>query len=360
VPTPTAPDRYRLALPLLHLLPAETAHRLALWALKHGLVPAAERFSAPVLNTRIWNLNFPNPVGLAAGFDKNGEAADALLGFGFGFVEVGTVTPRPQPGNPRPRLFRLTEDGAIVNRMGFNNRGMEAMARRLAGRKAGTGIVGINLGKNKDSEDAAADYAAGAGRLAPLADYLVINVSSPNTPGLRALQGRDRLSALVKRTRAAYGAGGRVPPLLVKIAPDLEDADLADIATLASNGLFDGLIVSNTTIARPDHLTSAAAGETGGLSGAPLFEPSTRLLRRIYAMTRGKVPLIGVGGIASGLDAYVKIRAGASLVQIYSAMIYQGPGLVGRITRDLADLLTRDGFTSVAQAVGADHRLGRG
>ncbi len=355
------PDPYRLALPLLRLLPAETAHALAIRALKSGLVPHPAVRATPILATRLWNLDFPNPVGLAAGFDKDAQVPDALLALGFGFVEVGSVTPRPQPGNPRPRLFRLTEDRAIVNRMGFNNHGMEAMARRLARRKAAgrAGIVGVNLGKNKDSADAGADYAAGAARLAPLADYLVINVSSPNTPGLRALQGRDQLGRLLERTNAAY-RGGSKAPLLVKIAPDLDEADIADIADIALAGGIDGLIVANTTIARPDHLASPLAKETGGLSGPPLFEPSTRLLRRIYAMAHGRVPLIGVGGIASGLDAYVKIRAGASLVQLYTALIYRGPALAARITRELAELLTRDGFTSVAQAVGADHRQGHG
>ncbi len=271
------------------------------------------------------------------------------------------MTPRPQPGNPKPRMFRLPEDGAVINRMGFNNRGLRHVAGRLAARRR-VGIVGANLGKNKDTEDSAADYEAGAARLGPLADYLVINVSSPNTPGLRALQGRAELDSLVRRTRAALdGAveGERRPPLLLKIAPDLADADLADIAAVALAGSLDGLIVANTTVARPAGLHSPLAGETGGLSGAPLFEPSTRMLRQVYRLTRGKVPLIGSGGVASGLDAYGKIRAGASLVQVYTALIYQGTALVGRINRDLIELLRRDGFASVAAAVGADHRDAR-
>ncbi len=351
-------DYYRFAGPLIRSLSAETAHRLAIGLLKTGLVPRRKPVRHPSLAVSLWGLAFPNPVGLAAGFDKNGEVADALLGQGFGFVEVGTVTPRPQPGNPLPRMFRLPEDGAVINRMGFNNQGLAAMARRLAARRR-VGIVGANLGKNKDTEDAAADYEAGAARLAPLADYLVINVSSPNTPGLRALQGRRELEALVGRTRAALdgaAVAGRRPPLLLKIAPDLADSDLADIATVAMAGGLDGVIVSNTTVARPAGLKSPLATEAGGLSGAPLFEPSTQVLRRMYRLTRGTVPLVGVGGIASGLDAYGKIRAGASLVQVYSALVYQGTGLVGRINRDLVELLRRDGFATLAQAVGADHR----
>ena len=348
-------DYYRLAGPLIRLLPPEMAHRLAVRALAAGLVPAQPEVAHPALAVRLWGLDFPNPVGLAAGFDKDGEVADAMLRQGFGFVEAGTVTPRPQPGNPRPRMFRLTQDGAVINRMGFNNQGLEAMAARLAGRRR-SGIVGANLGKNKDTEDAAADYAIGAARLAPLADYLVVNVSSPNTPGLRALQGRAPLERLLARTRAAMPAAAKRPPLLLKIAPDLTESDMADIAAVAVAGGCDGLIVSNTTVSRPPTLVSPRAGEAGGLSGAPLFDLSTRVLRRMYRLTGGAVPLIGVGGIGSGLDAYVKIRAGASLVQVYSALIYEGLGLVGRINRQLEKLLARDGFATIADAVGVDHR----
>ena len=351
-------DYYRFAGPLLRRLTAETAHGLTIRLLKAGLVPPQPRVEHPSLAVRLWDLTFPNPVGLAAGFDKNAEVPDAMLRQGFGFVETGTVTPRPQSGNPKPRMFRLPEDNAVINRMGFNNRGLDAAARRLAARRR-AGIVGANLGKNKDTADAAADYETGAARLAPLADYLVINVSSPNTPGLRALQSRRELEGLVGRTRAALdGAApaGRRPPLLLKIAPDLTEADLADIAAVATAGDLDGLIVSNTTVARPSSLRSPLAAEGGGLSGAPLFEPSTRVLRRMYQLTRGKIPLVGAGGIASGLDAYGKIRAGATLVQVYSALVYHGTALVGRINRELIDLLHRDGFASVADAVGADHR----
>ncbi|MBI5165233.1 MAG: quinone-dependent dihydroorotate dehydrogenase [Magnetospirillum sp.] len=351
-------DYYRTLGPLVRLLDPEVAHQAVVRLLKWGLVPAPGRFEHPALEVPLWGLRFPNPVGLAAGFDKNAETPDAMLRQGFGFVEIGTVTPRPQDGNPRPRMFRLPEDAAIVNRMGFNNQGVERVAGRLK-RRARIGIVGANLGMNKDTEDAAADYEIGAARLARLADYLVINVSSPNTPGLRTLQSRGHLEELVGRTRAALDgavAMGRRPPLLLKIAPDLAEADLSDIAAVSLAGGLDGLIVSNTTVARPDSLTSPWAKEAGGLSGAPLFEPSTKTLRRMYILTKGKLPLVGVGGVASGLDAYGKIRAGASLVQLYSALVYHGPGLVNRIKRELVQLLHRDGFATVADAVGSDTR----
>jgi len=354
-------DYYRLTGPLIRLLDAETAHGVAIRLLKTGLVPAQPVFNPPALSTRLWGMEFPNPIGLAAGFDKNAEVADAMLGQGFGFVEIGSITPRPQPGNPKPRMFRLTEDAAVINRMGFNNQGVEAVAARLGARRR-TGIVGANLGKNKDTEDAAADYEIGAARMAPLSDYLVINVSSPNTPGLRALQGRDQLEALVGRTRAALTRAmpAGAPPLLLKIAPDLAWEDLDDIAAVALDGTLDGLIVSNTTVARPETLRSPLAAETGGLSGAPLFESSTAMLRRVYELTQGKLPLIGVGGIASGSEAYAKIRAGASLVQLYSAMVYEGTALVTRIKHELLDLITRDGFTSITEVVGIDHREAKG
>ncbi|BAI73114.1 dihydroorotate oxidase [Azospirillum sp. B510] len=355
-------DLYPLAGPLLFRFDPETAHGLTIKTLKTGLVPPARGKDEPALRSRVWGLDFTNPVGLAAGFDKNAEVVDATLNLGFGFVEPGSVTPRPQPGNPRPRLFRLVEQRAVINRMGFNNEGLEAFARRLERRREkarrAPGIVGANLGKNKDTADAADDYVIGARRLAPLADYLVVNVSSPNTPGLRALQGRDPLRALLERVLEARASCGltRDPPLLLKIAPDLTVEDKSDIAAVALESGIDGLIVSNTTIARPDIIPAALRGEAGGLSGAPLFEPSTSVLREIYALTGGKLPIVGVGGVATGADAYAKIRAGASLVQLYSAMVYAGPAVVHRIRRELAELLRRDGFRSVAEAVGADHR----
>ncbi|MHA1597732.1 MAG: quinone-dependent dihydroorotate dehydrogenase [Alphaproteobacteria bacterium] len=347
-------DLYCLTGPLLRLLDAETAHGLAIKALASGLLPAPATFEDTVLAQTLWGRDFANPVGLAPGFDKNARVTDALLAQGFGFVEVGSVTPRPQPGNPKPRLFRLTSEGAVINRMGFNNDGIEAVAKRLAGR--GPGIVGVNLGKNKDSDNAAADYATGVRALAALADYLVVNVSSPNTPGLRALQGREPLRELLQAALAARTAAvpDNPPPLLLKIAPDLTDEDKSDIAEVALETGIDGLIATNTTIARPDGLHGGAVDEAGGLSGKPLMQPSTRVLADMYRLTGGKLPLIGVGGISSGDDAYAKIRAGASLVQLYTALIYRGPGLVNVIKRRLVVLLKADGFDNISEAIGAD------
>ena len=355
-------DTYRAIGPLLRLLPAETAHGLALGALRLGLVPPAPAMDDPMLACRVWGRDFANPIGLAAGFDKDAQVIDAMLGAGFGFVEVGTITPEPQAGNPRPRLFRLSEDEAVINRLGFNSAGMAAAAaglerRRQSGRRL-AGPIGINLGKNTDTVDAAADYAAAAELLAPYADYLAINVSSPNTPGLRGLQNRARLEDLLARvgaarTRAA-GAGG--PSLVLKIAPDLDDEDLAEIAELALSGAIDGLIIGNTTIARPESLRSRRKSEAGGLSGRPLFALSTEILGKMYRLTKGEIPLIGVGGISSAEDALAKIRAGASLVALYSALIYQGPGLVSRIKARLPELLAAQGFSGLGDAIGADHR----
>ncbi len=343
--------------PLLGMLDPETAHKLTVNGLKTGLYPRPGPFEDPILRLRLWGLDFPNPVGLAAGFDKNAEVLEALAGIGFGFVEAGSVTPMPQPGNPRPRLFRLPGDGAVINRMGFNNDGIQAMAGRLKGR--GRGIVGVNLGKNKDSQDAAADYVAGVRSLAGLCDYLVVNVSSPNTPGLRALQGQGPLRGLLEKVAEALdqAAGGATrPPLLLKIAPDLSEEDKIDIAEVALGVPIDGLIATNTTIERPQSLRGPHQGEAGGLSGRPLFKPSTAVLSDMYRLTQGKLPLIGVGGVAGAGDAYAKIRAGASLVQLYTAMVFHGPGLVNEIKRGLAGLLRGDGFSSLEEAVGADHR----
>ncbi len=349
-------DLYAFFAPAIRLLDPETAHGLAVWALKKGLVPRPAPADDPVLKTSVWGLDFPNPVGLAAGFDKNAVVVDEMLDQGFGFVEVGSVTPLAQPGNSRPRLFRLTRDGAVVNRMGFNNDGALAVAGNLAGRKR-RGVLGVNLGKNKTSEDAAADYVSGVERLGGLADYLVVNVSSPNTPGLRALQGRGRLGDLLANVLSARDAlaDGSRPPVLLKIAPDLTHEDERDIARTVLEAGVDGLIATNTTIERPDGLTSAKKTEPGGLSGRPLFGPSTRVLSRMYELTEGRIPIIGVGGVEDGDGAYAKIRAGASLVQLYSALVFRGPGLARRINNDLAALLKRDGFSSIAQAVGADH-----
>ncbi len=336
----------------LRLMPAEAAHRatVALAGTFGPLLPGAPA-DDPRLAIAVLGLRFANPVGLAAGFDKDAQVPDAMLKFGFGFVECGTVTPKPQSGNPRPRLFRLTEDGAVINRMGFNNGGMERAAERLARRRR-RGIVGINIGANKDSADRIADYRACFARLAPLADYVTVNVSSPNTPGLRGLQNRDDLTRLLSAlTEDRQRLSLRVP-LLLKIAPDLDGHALDDIAAVTGEAGIEGLIVSNTTIARPPSLRSPLAREQGGLSGAPLFEPSTHVLREMRRRVR--LALIGVGGISSGADAYAKIRAGASLVQLYSALAFRGPGLVARIKRDLLALLARDGFSRIAEAVGAD------
>ncbi|SLN11861.1 quinone-dependent dihydroorotate dehydrogenase [Oceanibacterium hippocampi] len=350
---------YRFLRPLVFALPPETAHALTLRTVP--LVAALSRrpASRPALAQRLWDLEFPNPIGLAAGFDKNAEVPDAMLGLGFGFVEAGSVTPLPQAGNPRPRLFRLVRDRAVVNRMGFNNDGLDGVEARLRARRGRGGIVGANLGANKISADRTGDYVTGLARLAPFADFLVVNISSPNTPGLRALQDRAALEDLLGRLAEARsglaGAAARVPVLL-KIAPDLTVADREDIAAVALATGLDGLIVSNTTIARPDSLVDPAASESGGLSGRPLFETSTALLGEIYRLTEGRIPLIGVGGVASGSDAYAKIRAGASLVELYSALVYEGPGLVRRIGDELLAALHADGFNSIGEAVGADHR----
>ncbi|WP_374440866.1 quinone-dependent dihydroorotate dehydrogenase [Stella sp.] len=351
-------DLYRAALPLIRALPAEAAHDLTLRLLESGLAPAP-RVAAdpPALAVELWGRRFPNPVGLAAGFDKDARVPDAMLRFGFGFVETGTVTPHPQAGNAKPRLFRLPEDRAVINRFGFNNRGLDAYAARLAARPR-AGIVGANVGKNKDQADAVADYVAGIERVAPLADYLVVNVSSPNTPGLRDLQRREPLLALARAVLAARARAvpAGAPPLLLKVAPDLTDEDRDDIAQVALESGVDGLVVGNTTVSRPAGLRAAAKGEAGGLSGRPLFPLSTAVLGDLWRRTQGRIPIVGAGGVASGADAYAKIRAGASLVQLYTALVYEGPGLVRRIKAELAALLARDGFARAAEAVGADHR----
>ena len=336
---------------LLRRLDPEDAHVLAIRGLAFAPLPAAPP-DPPILHTRLAGLDLPNPVGLAAGLDKNGEALRGLSRLGFGLLECGSVTPKPQPGNPRPRLFRLSEDRAIINRMGFNNAGLEAFARRLAARPKGA-TVGANLGANKDTEDKAADYVEGLGRLAGLADYFTVNISSPNTPGLRALQGRAALDDLLGRIDAARPDGPGRAPVFLKIAPDLTAAEIAMIVEAALAHRIDALIVSNTTLERPATLRSPQAGEAGGLSGAPARPFAEKALRAAAEAAAGRLPLIAVGGIDSGAEAYARIRLGASAVQIYSALIYEGPGLVGRIKRDLADRLRADGFSTVSEAVGA-------
>jgi dihydroorotate dehydrogenase len=337
---------------LRHMDP-EQAHRLAIRGLALAPLPAP-RPDDPVLRTRLAGLDLSNPVGLAAGLDKNGEAVRGLSRLGFGFVECGSVTPRPQAGNPKPRLFRLAEDRAVINRMGFNNDGLEAFAARLERRPADV-TVGANLGANKDTEDKAADYVAGLQRLAGLASYFTVNISSPNTPGLRALQGRDQLDDLLGRIDAARPPEGDIArvPVFLKIAPDLVVDEISMIVEAALAHRIDALIVSNTTLERPETLRSSYAAEAGGLSGAPIRPFAEKALRAAAEAAQGRMPLIAVGGIDSGAEAYARIRLGAAAVQIYSALVYEGPGLVGRIKRDLADRLRADGFSTVSEAVGA-------
>ncbi len=350
---------YRTLLPLIHLLPPERAHALGLWALKYSLLPSARIAANPMLTQKLFGLEFSNPIGLAAGFDKNAEALEALHLQGFGFVEAGTVTPLPQEGNPQPRMFRLKKDTAVINRLGFNNRGLTPFVAALAARTGG-GIVGANIGKNKNAEDAVGDYVGGLEAVYAHADYITINISSPNTQGLRAMQKREQLTQLLSSLMAAkkrqLAACGKNVPLLLKIAPDLDEPDLHDVAEVALALAMDGLIISNTTIKRPRTLQSGLHGEQGGLSGAPLFALSTEVLARMYKLTGGKIPLIGVGGVSSAEDAYKKIRAGASLVQLYTALVYQGFGVVRDIVEGLPALLERDGFKHISEAVGADGR----
>ena len=340
---------------LLRLFPAETAHDLAVGAL--SLVPAGSPRSDPeVLHSTVCGRDLRNPIGLAAGLDKDGRAIAGLARLGFGAIEIGSVTPRPQAGNPRPRLFRLPEDGAVINRMGFNSAGHEVVLGRLAryrerAERDGP-LIGVNLGKNRDSTDAAADYALGIARFADLADYLVVNISSPNTPGLRGLQAAEPLRALLERLAEARVAAEARPPLFLKLAPDLAREERAAIAEIALASTVEGLVVGNTTLARPPELRGRHRAEAGGLSGKPLFAPSTAVLADFARLTAGRLALIGTGGVFSGAEAYAKLRAGASLVQIYTALIYEGPGLLRRIKSELARLLAEDGVTSVAEAVG--------
>ena len=341
---------YPLLRPLVFRLDGERAHRLTLVGLK--LLPAGRPPEPdPMLSTRLTGLDFPNPIGLAAGFDKDGEVPHTMLGLGFGFAELGTLTPLPQEGNPKPRLFRLAEDEAVINRMGFNNGGQAAALQRLKAKAGRPGIIGVNIGANKDSDDRIADYARGVATMAPVASYLTVNISSPNTPGLRALQDAGALDALLDAVMTARGPKG--PPVFLKVAPDLESADIDDIARIAIGRKIDALIVSNTTISRPA-LTSHHAGESGGLSGAPLRDLAQQRIADFRKATGKAMPLIGAGGIASAAHAYARIRAGASLIQLYSALVYHGPGLANEIAAGLKTLLKRDGFKTVNEAVGVD------
>jgi len=335
--------------PALFALDSERAHRLTVEALK--LSPARTPPPVGAVATQVAGIAFPNPLGMAAGFDKDAEVPDALFGLGFGFVEVGSITPLPQAGNPKPRLFRLVEDRAVINRMGFNNGGRDAALARLQRRHGRAGVLGINIGANKDSPDRIADYAEMTRAMAPHATYLAVNISSPNTPGLRALQDEGALTALLDAVLEARGEVG--PPVFLKVAPDLEPADIDAIARIALDRKLGALIVSNTTISRPA-LESRHAGEAGGLSGAPLRDTALQRVRDFRAATGGAISLVGVGGIANAEDAWARIRAGASLVQLYSAMVFEGPGLPRRIVKGLEFLMRRDGFASIAEAVGSE------
>lgn len=341
---------YALLRPLLFRLPPEEAHKASIRALRCGVLPPQRITPSPRLAQTLWGLAFPHPLGMAAGFDKNAEVIDGLATQGFGFVECGTVTPRPQAGNPKPRIFRLPAEQAVINRLGFNNEGLDTYVRNIGRRKSSL-VLGGNIGKNKDSDDAIADYVTCLQRVYPLVDYITVNISSPNTPGLRDLQSEASLRALIRALhteRTALAGQGRTKPVLVKIAPDLDAHAIAMIADVACAESVDGLIISNTTIARP----GVASQEAGGLSGAPLMPLATQMLAEMARATAGRIPLVGVGGIRSAGDAYEKILHGASLVQVYTALVYQGFGLVRTIVEGLDNLLERDGFAHVGDAIG--------
>tara|TARA_R110002124_G_scaffold34193_9_gene112559 strand:+ start:12352 stop:13410 length:1059 start_codon:yes stop_codon:yes gene_type:complete len=344
----------QLGLMALKRVEPERAHRLAIRALKSGLMPARATVTSPRLRTEVAGLALPNPVGLAAGFDKNAECLRPLSQAGFGFVEVGAVTPRPQPGNPRPRMFRLPEDGAVINRFGFNNDGMATVAARLAARPE-RAIIGLNLGANKDSADRAEDFVTVLSHCGAHLDFATVNVSSPNTENLRDLQGAAALEALLQSVIEARDWLPRKIPVFLKIAPDLSDSELADIARVVIYRGIDGIIATNTTLSRRG-LHGNHREEKGGLSGAPLFARSTQILARLHQITDGAVPLIGVGGISNAEDAYAKIRAGASAVQLYTALAYRGLSLAGEIAQNLDTLLEQDGFATVAEAVGTGRK----
>lgn len=341
---------------------AETAHRLGVLAAKYNIVPRKQKTpDSPILSSVVFGREFSNPVGLAAGFDKDGEGVRGLTKIGFGFIEIGSVTPEPQPGNPKPRVFRLKEDKAVINRYGFNSEGHEAVYNRLKDRvtEQDNCLLGINLGKNKSSTDPISDYTQGVEKFSRLADYLVVNISSPNTPGLRDLQGKQKLQNLLDKVIERRDEMEVRKPLLVKIAPDLTDRDKEDIAAVVTSrkGYVNGLIISNTTVRRPPSLRNPSKTEEGGLSGPPVRDMSTKTIADMYRLTNGSIPIIGVGGVSSGQEAYKKIRSGASLVQLYTALVYEGPPVVKKIKRELEELLRRDGFKSISEAVGADVNL---
>lgn len=340
---------FRLAKPALFSLSPETAHGLTITALKAGVINSQKTPDPPSLKTTLAGIELANPIGLAAGFDKNGEVPWAMSRLGFGLVEVGTITPRPQAGNPKPRIFRLKEDSAVINRLGFNNAGLGTAYRRLQNVPRDI-VLGINVGANKDSDNRVEDYCAGIAALAPYARYITVNISSPNTPGLRDLQAGKELAYLIQRSIDARGA--YPAPIFVKLAPDLDVNALKETLDAAREAGADGFILTNTTLDRPAALSSTSKSETGGLSGAPLLTPSTKILAQAAKHLGGDIPLIGVGGVASGADAFQKIRAGATAVQLYSALIYHGPSLIQAIKTDLASLLTQNGFDTVSSAIG--------
>lgn len=351
---------FKITTPLLHRIDPETSHGLTLKALKAGISPCNARIDNPLLKTTLWDRVFPNPLGLAAGFDKNAEVVGPMLKMGFGFVEAGTVTPRPQEGNPRPRVFRESDSEAVINRMGFPNAGVENFRHNIEkffeAKPRPPGIIGINIGMNKGVEDPAKDYCALVRALGPYADYLTVNISSPNTPGLRNLQARENLIPLLGRImeERAKSCGSNAPPLLVKLAPDLTDDQLKDVAACLIEAHIDGVILGNTTLERPDFLPAKFHAQQGGLSGRPLTNKSTEIIRKFYKLTDGKMTIIGAGGISSAQDAYDKIRAGASLVQLYTALVFQGPGLVTEILSGLIQRLQKDGLQNISEAVGKD------
>ncbi|MFN3700187.1 MAG: quinone-dependent dihydroorotate dehydrogenase [Alphaproteobacteria bacterium] len=351
---------YSLAKPALFQIDPERAHTLTLRALKNGLAPCMPHIQDKALETSLWGLRFPNPVGLSAGFDKNAEAIHGLFKLGFGFVEAGTVTPKPQDGNPKPRVFRDPSTESVINRMGFPNGGSEEFKANLENflsqKTRARGVLGINIGMNKTQTEPVKDYTLLIRQLAPMADYLTINISSPNTPGLRDLQRREPLLELLSAVseERAKSCRTHTPPLLVKLAPDLDEDQQAELAQTLIEAKIDGVILGNTTLARPDTLPEPFRAQAGGLSGAPLREKSTAIIRNFYRLTDGKLPIIGVGGISSGDDAYAKIKAGASLVQLYTALVFKGPSLVHDINLRLLELLKQDGYDSISQAVGRD------
>ena len=346
---------FELALPLLYALDAEQAHELTLKSLAAGIYPRALAPDDGRLAVNVWGLAFANPLGIAAGFDKDARVCDAVLGMGLGFAEIGTVTPRPQEGNLRPRVFRLIEDRALINRLGFNNAGHAAALARLE-RRDGRGIVGVNVGANRDSSDRSADYVEGIQRFRDLASYLTVNVSSPNTPGLRDLQAPAALDDLLTRVLTAHSGatttGGRTPPIVVKLAPDIAEDDLAPIVDVLTRRGVDGIAIGNTTLSRAGVHDDALAKEAGGISGRPLFHRSTAMLARVYQLTQGRIPLIGIGGIDSGAAAIVKIEAGATLLQLYTGLIFEGPGLIARIKRDLVQFADQRKLTRIGDATG--------